>query len=208
MPDQPDFQWFGPADNRWGVRLLDVRPVTQTYMSTSKNPQFAANAVSFGQDDGHSFLTMEPTVQRTVPANLQYRKPALLKDGALFRPSRMEHKWAIFYLQRRILFVRSWQRMVMVVAETKDNGDKLDLVSLRGAFAAEQEPADFTVRCCDYMMHSHALSIEYPTPLLPGDEQDANKAAFWCFSCFGCMSVCATPDAASMSVPEELLKTS
>lgn len=39
--------------NPWGVALLDVRPVTHGMLSTSRDPKNAANAVSFGKDDGN-----------------------------------------------------------------------------------------------------------------------------------------------------------
>jgi hypothetical protein len=208
MPAQPDLQWFAPDQNPWGVRLLDVRPVTFTMISTSSDPQCAANAMSFGQDNGQSFLTMEPVIKRMVPASLRYRKPALLLDGALFRPSKMEHKWAIFYLQRHIICVRSWQRQLFVVAETEDHGEFLDVVRLHGAFDEEQESQDYTVRFFDFLMRSHALGLEWPAPLPPGDAQDDWRAALWCFSCFGEIASCATPDTPATSVPDELLRTS
>jgi hypothetical protein len=208
MPEKPELQWFAPEQNPWRVRLLDVRPVTQAMISTSSDPQCAANALSYGRDDGRSFIGAPPIVPRTVQTILRYRRPALLADGALFRPAMMEHKWALFYLQRRIVCVRSWQRQVFVMAETVDAGEFLEVVRLHGAFDEEQEPQDFTVRFFDFLMRSHALGLEWPAPLPAGDEQDDWRAALWCFSCFGNMATCATPDAIPFSIPEEVLRTS
>ena len=50
----PDVSWIAAADNPWGVRVLDVRPVTLTLLALSTDRQCAQNAVSFGQDDGTS----------------------------------------------------------------------------------------------------------------------------------------------------------
>jgi hypothetical protein len=208
MPAQPEFQWFAPDQNPWGVRLLDVRPVTFTMISTSSDPQCAVNAMSFGRDNGANFIGAQPVVQRTVAISLRYRKPDSLADGALFRPSKMEHKWALFYLQSKILCVRSWQRQVFAVAETEDHGEFLDVVRIHGAFDEEQESQDYTARFFDFLMRSHALGVEWPAPLPPGDELGDWRAAMWCFSCFGNMASCATPDTPPISVPDEILRTS
>jgi hypothetical protein len=208
MPEKPDLQWFAPGQNPWGVRLLDVRPVTLAMISTSQDPQCAVNALSFARDDGRSFIGARPLVQRTVQADLRYRKPSVLPDGALFRPAMMEHKWALFYLQKQIICVRSWQRHVFAVAETEDDREFLRVVHLHGAFDEEQEPQGFTVRFFDFLMRSHALGLEWPAPLPPGEEQDAWRAALWCFGCFGNMAVCATPDPVPFSIPEEVLRSS
>ena len=56
----PNLDWIEAADNPWGVRVLDVRPVTLTMLSTSADPRCASNAVSFGQDDGTSFIGEDP----------------------------------------------------------------------------------------------------------------------------------------------------
>ena len=44
-------------------------------------------------------------------------------------------------------------------------------------------------------------------PLFPGLEADANKAALWCFSNFGNMVHCATPDKLMPKTPDEPLQT-
>ncbi len=204
MAEKPDLQWFTPEQNPWGVRLLDVRPVTLTMISTSSDPDCAANALSFGRDDGRSFIGAEPVVKRTVPSSLRYRKPSVLPDGALFKPSVMEHKWALFYLQKQIICVRSWQRKVVAVAETTDAGEFLEVVRIHGVFDEEQEPQEYTARFFDFLIRTHALGLEWPAPL-PDEGEDAWRAAMWCFACFGNLATCATPDVLLAGVPEERL---
>lgn len=41
----PKVNWIEAANNPWRVRVLDVRPVTLTILSTSTSHQCAANAV-------------------------------------------------------------------------------------------------------------------------------------------------------------------
>src|SRR5690349_11413576 len=56
----PELHWIEAADNPWGIRVLDVRPVTLNIVSTSTDPQCATNAVSFGNDDGLGFVGQAP----------------------------------------------------------------------------------------------------------------------------------------------------
>src|SRR5215470_17476338 len=115
----PDLQWIAPADNPWGVRLLDLRPVTLGMMSTSADPECAANALSYGHEDGSSFIGMQPNSKHTVDVGLRYRIEYPFVEGAMFIPDCMEHKWAIFYRDGKILFVRSWTRELYAAAEVK-----------------------------------------------------------------------------------------
>src|SRR5215212_1190904 len=97
----PPVRWIAPGDNHWGVPVLDVRPVTLGTLSTSRDPQCARNALSFGQDDGLGFVGVAPPVRRQVPVGLRFRIDRTLADGALFLPSAMEHKWALYFHQGR-----------------------------------------------------------------------------------------------------------
>ena len=122
-PETPDISWLEAADNPWGVRVLDVRPITLTMLSTSSDPRCASNALSFGQDDGTSFIGQEPPVGRSVEAGLRFPIDRVLADGVLFIPREMEHKWALFHHRGEIICVRSWLRQVQAVARVEAHGD-------------------------------------------------------------------------------------
>src|SRR5512141_2997647 len=77
----PEIPWVRAADNPWGVDVLDVRPITLTMLSTSRDPTCAANAVSFGQDDGTGFIGQEPPVARRIDASLRFPIDRVLADG-------------------------------------------------------------------------------------------------------------------------------
>ena len=115
----PKIKWVEASDNPWGVRVLDVRPITQTRQLASNDRQCAVNAVSFGQDDGTSFIGEEPPVTRTVEANLRYPVDRILADGVLFTPRVMEHLWALFFHRDEIICVDSWTRKVRVIARVQ-----------------------------------------------------------------------------------------
>src|SRR5215471_19415530 len=201
----PEIEWISPADNPWGVRLLDLRPVTLGMISTSADPECAANAVSYAHDDGSSFVGMAPNSPRTVEVGLRYRIEQPLTDGALFIPDCMEHKWAIFYRDGKILFVRSWTRELYAVAEVKINGAELEITKIQGDLVEKDEDPAYKKRVLDYMMRSHALDLVYPVPL-NNAEEPPSYTAMWCFQGFGNRALFATPDEIEFRIPEDKLK--
>ena len=206
-PQSPAINWVEAADSPWGVRMLDVRPVTQTMLWGSSDPQCAANAVSFRQDDGTGFIGKEPPVTRTVVANLRFPIDRLLAEGVLFPPLEMDHKWALFYHRREIICVRSWLRQVQAIARVEEYQDHVDVTSVRGTLGAEDEDPELTVRLLDYLLRSHALDTVYPTPLPVGMEKEPRAAAMWCMSMFGNRAFFATPHQVVWRDPDKPLRT-
>jgi hypothetical protein len=68
LPKLPKPAWIPPDKNPWDAPVLDLRGATQHILSFSTDPKCAANAVSFGQDDGVAFTTELPESYRTVPS--------------------------------------------------------------------------------------------------------------------------------------------
>jgi hypothetical protein len=203
----PEVSWIEAADNPWGVRVLDVRPVTLTMLSTSTDLQCASNAASFGQDDGRSFIGEEPPARRIAKASLQFPIDGILADGVLFLPNVMEHKWAIFYHRGEIICVRSWLRKVRVVAHVEQGRDHVEIRQVRGTFGGEDEEPEFTIRVLDYLLRSHALETVYPVPLPMGMESAPESAAMWCMSMFGNRAWFATPHRFDRIDPDRPLRT-
>jgi len=203
-----EVRWLDSADNPWGVPVLDVRPVTLGTMSTSADRRCAENAISFMQDDGTSFIGAQPVGTRTVAAGLRFPIDQRLADGALFIPTEMEHKWAIYFHRGQMLFIRSWLRQVQVVAQTQAQGDSIEVTTVRGAFVADDEESSFTIRVLDFLLRTHALDIVYPAPLLPGMQAGPRKAAMWCFSQFGNRAQFATSHEFPRTSPKQPLRTS
>lgn len=206
MPSElPEIKWIAPTANPWGVRLLDLRPVTQGMISTSADPQCAANALSFGREDGSNFIDMEPNSSRTVEVGLRYRIEQPLAEGPLFIPDCMEHKWAIFYRDKKILFVRSWTRELYAAAEVKIDGGELEIGKIQGDLVEKNEGTRYKARVVDYMIRSHALDLVCPVPMTDAEEPPS-YTAMWCFQGFGNRALYATPDEIEFRMPEEKLK--
>jgi hypothetical protein len=206
MRENQEIPWIEAADTPWGVSVLDVRPVTEHMISTSSDPQCAANAVSFDHDDGSVFEGAEPLAPRLIGAMIPFRVEAPLGDGALFRPRQMEHKWAIFHRRGRILFIRSWTRKLHVIAELSAGEGCVRIKRLNGVFTGEEESPLFTTMVADFLLRSHVLGLVYPAPLPEDMEQSPEQAALWCFHMFGNRALYATHEIIPIHMPEETLK--
>jgi hypothetical protein len=206
MNQAPEIPWIEAADTPWGVPVLDVRPVTQHLISTSSDPQFAANAISYHHDEGSAFEHDGPLIEREIGAMIPFRVQAPLPDGALFRPQVMEHKWAIFHRHGRILFVRSWTRKLHVIARLSAHENSVEIIRLNGVFTDEDESPLLTTMIADFLLRSHALGLVYPTPLPEGMEQSPVEAAFWCFHMFGNRALYATHAIIPIHMPDQPLR--
>lgn len=199
--------WVEADANPWRVRLLDVRPITQTMLSTSKDPRCAENVLSFGKDDGTSFIGVTPTPDTAITADLRFPIDRMLADGVLYSPREMEHKWAIFVHGDAILVVRSWTRTVCVVADFTREQDHIAIRRIRGAFHSDLQGAELTRLSLDYLLRSHVLGQVYPIPLTdlaPGDDHDI---ALWCMSLFGRHAHYATPGRFERHDPDRPLRS-
>jgi hypothetical protein len=199
--------WIEASDNPWGVRVLDVRPVTLTMISVSEDPRCAENAVSYGKEDGSRFARELPEVKRTIELNLRFRIDRLLPDGVLFTPGQMEHKWALFVARGQLIIVRSWRRQVFALVELEQNGDHVVLRSLRGALLGDGEPADLTERMVDFLLRSHVLKLPYPAPLPPGMSEAPETAALWCMNTYGNLASFATEEPLARVEPAKPLRS-
>ena len=206
MSQLPEIPWIDAADTPWGVPVLDVRAVTENMISTSADPECAANALSYGQDDGSGFEQDEPLVPRVIGAMIPFRVESPLPDAALFRPGVMEHKWAVFHRRGRILFVRSWTRKLHVIAELSQHEGYVEANRIQGVFTDPEESPLFTTMALDFILRSHALGMVYPAPLPEGMEQSPREAAMWCFQMFGNRALCATHAIIPIHMPEKALK--
>lgn len=200
-------KWVEAADNSWGVRVLDVRPVTHNMLLVTGNRHQASNAVSWRGDDGTSFIEEEPPVNRLIQANLRFPIDRILAEGVLFIPDEMEHKWALFYHRGEIICVSSWLRQVFVVARVEGQDSHVAITEVRGTFGTEDEAPEFTVRVLDYLLRSHTLDIEYPAPLPADMEWTPQRAAEWCMFRFGNRASFATPHQIVRQDPDTPLRT-
>jgi ankyrin repeat protein len=119
----------------------------------------------------------------------------------------MEHKWALYFHEGRILCIRSWLRKLVVSARVECEDGFAKVVSIQGAFTGDDENDDFKMRTMDYLLRSHALGLLFPAPLPPDFDKAPKFAAMWCMNTFGKLALCATPHRIDAGIPERPLRT-
>lgn len=184
---------IAPENNPWNIELLDLRPVTLTMISSSKDPQMATNAMSYGGEDGTIFWQQQPPIGTTNATSLVIPIDGYLAPGVLFIPGQMEHKWAIYYDGENLIFVRSWQRRVHVIAKTIQEKDQLIITSITGEFMGDEDPA-FTKAVLNFLLISHCMHETVPAPILKELGPNSKEAGLWAFSLYGNMAQVGTFD--------------
>jgi len=206
-PPRPKLKvrWVAADQNPFGIRVVDLAPFALEMRSTSKDPQMAANAASFSGDDGTEFVTQAPPTPRTAECELRFRISVPLLDGALFLPSVMEDKWALYLRDGRLLCVRSWTRRVLVSAGVRIDGTDAVVGPITGTFI-DGEPAEMTVRQLEFLLRTHALREMRPAPL-PAELDDLQPITAAMFSLWGRRALFATREVAAPSSPLHPLRT-
>lgn len=187
----PAARWRDAADNRFGIPVLDLTEITQTMLSATTDPAIAARAVGWGESTGAELDDAALRAVAPIACALRYPAAAVLPDGLLFTPSRMEEKWVIAFRRGAILAARSWTGIVEAVAETWRDGDELVVNALRLAEATALRSFGDPVRTFDWLLRSHALGQVLP---LPADDEALRRleaAPVAVFSPFGSKALCA-----------------
>jgi len=199
-PADDNLPWIDPSENPWRLKLLDLRPISQTMLSTSQNPQMATNAISYGGEDGTFFWGQKPYKSKTISSNIKLPIDSILVPGVLFTPNTMEHKWAIYFDGEFIIFIRSWLRQVFVIAKTSQRNDLLFIENITGEFT-ESETKEFTNSFLNFLLISHSIGEIVPAPLPKELETNTRSAGLWAFSSYGNMAQLGTFDETFLAPP-------
>ena len=176
--------WIEPDQNPYNIRLLDLRPISQSMLSVSKDQKEAENALSYNREDGLAFLHQSPKSSKITQVQITFPVDSKLEDGVLYIPNTMENKWVIYYHQNRILFIRSWLREVVAIAETSQENGQLKVHRILGEFT-EGESDAFTQAIFTFLIYSHVAEYDVPAPLPVELIKNTDQAGLWAFSVFG-----------------------
>lgn len=182
-----NLQWISPEQNPWGLKILDLRPISQNMLSTSKDSKMATNAISYNQEDGTTFKDYLPKSEKITSSSLTIPIDGKLEEGVLFNPSTMENKWAIYFMNDHLIFIRSWLREAFVIAKTVQDDNLLKINEIIGEFT-DNESSKMTESILMFLLFSHALNEMIPAPIPKDLMNDTDKAGMWAFSTYGNMA--------------------
>jgi len=206
LDNLPEIPWLAPEHNLWDVPVLDVRPVTANLLSFTSTTRQAKNAGSFIDDDGSKFIGVVPPDDFSAPLSLTYKTDGYFAEGALFTPHAMEQKWAIYHYGGKIIFIRSWLREVVAIADIELSGHTITLTRINGGIADIPYDPAYINRFIDYLIRTHCMEIPYPAPLPEGFDEHPKLAAMWCMHAFGRYAPIATVHPLAESCPTPPLR--
>ena len=201
-------RWIEASDSPFGVRVLDLRPVTQGMISTSGDPENARRAISWTTATVDALPPFDPGEDGArVACELEYPIAASFPDGLLYAPGAMEQKWALFHQAGSIVAVRSWSGQVAAVARGERRGDRLvlrELATVNLGLGPFGDPA----ATFDWLVRTHALKQELPLPCTEDGLDMLANVPLMVFSAFGDMARLATAARVTAPAPVQPLRVS
>jgi hypothetical protein len=116
----------GHPDNPFSYEVLDCRALALNYMSSTTDPNIAANFLGLRHNDGRSLRGRTP--EGAVVVEGEVRLPGRYTlDGPVFIAPEMEHKWDLFAYDHRLYVCRSWTGDLIHTATITTLSDELVL---------------------------------------------------------------------------------
>jgi len=201
-------RWIKASASPFGVRMLDLRPVTQGMISTSADPENARRAISWSTATVDTLPPFDPGSEGArVACELEYPVAESFPDGLLYAPPAMEQKWALFHQAGTIVAVRSWSGQIAAVARGERHGDRLvlrELATVKPGLGMFGDP----VATFDWLVRTHALKQELPLPCSQDGLDRLAKAPLAVFSSFGDMARLASAAPVTAPAPARPLRVS
>lgn len=111
-PDQKPrykFIWYEIGEsNPFNKKILDIRALTQTMLSWTKDESVARLFLRLRESIGQELINAEIYGSKTVEVYLVYPHNGSKIEGAAYKAKCMEDKWDIYSWNGIIYFTRSW----------------------------------------------------------------------------------------------------
>jgi Ankyrin repeats (3 copies)/Ankyrin repeat len=194
-PPRPDadVRWMSADEegNPFGVPLLNLMSNLKL-LSASQDPAMASRAISWRA--GHQDRFRWDLEGKRIDCSWEYEVEAPLPDGMLFIPQAMEDKWVIAFKAGRIAGARSWSGETQWLADTRQEGNKLQVTQL--TLAPESGLADWgePAAALNWLMETHVLGCRVPYPASADGAEALRTAPLAAMSAFGHRLFCAAVD--------------
>jgi hypothetical protein len=189
--------WLEPHENPFGVRVLDCRPIAETFLSASED---AASIRFFGSPEarsGEQFRGQRPEAAVRVACALVYPLAVPLPEGPVFLAGAMEEKWNVYHFAGVLYFARSWTGHLQYTTTLAPSASELRVVEVEAWPGNVLGDDSVAVRQVDFLIRSHLLgqAVPHPAPPLPTKK----GIAVWSFSQYGRRGLFAAVEAIGTS---------
>lgn len=195
-------QWIEPgADNPFGVRLLDCRPVTWNLVSTTRDQRTAEQFVALRHSDGRELVdtSVESAVRLGASLSLPHNGAAL--EGIAFKSDVMEVKWDIYIYDSVFLFTRSWTGELRYRAVADVGPTEICISEIE----CRREDRGLAPSDVYFVLATHAMGRVLPHQIPEElEDEDAMTIAQWSFARHGKLGCYATTaDVTAIPLPTQ-----
>jgi hypothetical protein len=178
-------RWLEPDETPFGVRCLDLRPLSRSYTSMTSDLDIVIRFNELRASAGVEHRGAVPESAILVACDLRYPHVRAFDEGPVFKAMEMEDKWDIYFFQDHLYFARSWTGALIFRASITFTGEEavVDSIQADDEFSMDSEP--LTRRMVDFLIKSHILGLEVPLPLPPGFSEDPRKIFAFAFNQYG-----------------------
>jgi hypothetical protein len=184
-------RWVDARDTPFAVDLVDCSEFAGRATSATGDAAVAESYARLRASDGSDHAGHDPQNPVTVPCDLSYAVGERGPDGPVFRASCMEEKWDLSLFGDRLYCSRSWTGELWLAAEVAFEHGRMRVDSLSMNGDTFRDPG-FAVAAFDFLVRSHVLGEEIPSPLPAGYPPQADRIAILTFTLFGRRSRWAT----------------
>ena len=189
--------WLDLHENRFGVRVLDCRPIAETFLSATQDEACIRFFGSPEAQFGGQFRGQHPEAAVRVACQLVYPLAAPLPEGPVFLAGAMEEKWNVYHFAGVLFFARSWTGHLQYAARLAPSASELRVVEVEAWPGNLLGDASMAVRQVDFLIRSHLLGQAAPHPVPP--LLTKKGIALWSFSQYGRRGLYAAVEATSGS---------
>jgi len=183
-------RWIDPdADNPFGVRLLDCRPVTWNQISTTGDQRIAERFVVLRHSDGRELVDTPVETAVRLEASLSLPHNGAELEGIVFKADVMEVKWDIYIYNSVFLFARSWTGELRYRAVADVGPTELCISEIECC----QEDRGLAASDVYFLLATHAMGRMLPHQIpVELEDEDAMTIAQWSYARFGKLGCYAT----------------
>ncbi|MHA2276168.1 MAG: hypothetical protein ACXAC2_10390 [Candidatus Kariarchaeaceae archaeon] len=186
-PHQSRFQWIEADDpnNKFGIRFIDCRPITQTFTTTTESMEIADSYVRLRSSSGIEY--QEEDINDYTKLNISLIYPLKnYEEGALYKSPKMEYKWDIYLYNDVIIFTRSWGGQLVYMVPITLQNDELHISEVHATPGNAKLGLDYVMKEIDFLIKSHLFNITVPHPIAPHlKEEDDEIIALSAFANWG-----------------------
>jgi len=180
-----ELTWLEPAQNPFGLRVLDCRPFCTSFLSMTKDPAIATRFGQLRHSRGEEHRGQHPVDPLVVSCELSYPFNGESREGPLFLAQQMEDKWDIFLYDGHLYFARSWTGELVFRAKIEFRQREAVITTIESNRAKGRNDPVVALRTVDFLMKSHLYRQEAPHPLPQWFPPDTKIIALHSFSEFG-----------------------